>query len=531
MVRPARTGRRPDRRPVIRLRAGLHTVVAERSEQAILDAGLPVFVGAAGVVYPAAKEVETVEGIRTTMTQLVNTTTPMMLQFMDQAARYEKFDVRRKAWVPAKPPKEIAELMLARKGFWPYPEVIGVITAPTIDMGGNVIMSPGLDRKSKLLLSGAPVIEMAEWPTRDDALAALETLEALLDEYQFSDDPSRSVALSMMISPLIRALLPLVPLHCVSAPVAGSGKSYLSSLASAIASGRYCPVIPPADKKEEFEKRLIGALLTGMPIISFDNVNGVLDDGTLCQALEQRIIEIRPLGTSKTVTIEQRTTWFANGNNIEVARDLTRRTVMCRLDRNDERPELHEYNGRPFERVIRDRARYIAACLTIVRAYIVAGRPGKLAPLASFEEWSDNVRSALVWLGRADPCDSMVAVRQGDSKLQKLRVLFLAWATTLGIGMEYLAKDIVKIATDRKNGSPGIHGEPATDPDPELWDALYDCCGSKNEIEAKALGEYLSRHKDSVHTITPDDGEPLRVKLVREEDSHSKRAKWALNEC
>src|SRR5262245_43952719 len=97
----------PDCRPLIRLRAGLHTAVAERSEQAILEAGLPVYVGAAGLVYPAAKEVETVEGVCTTITQLVGISTPMMMQFMDQAARYERFDARRYAWVPAKPPKDI----------------------------------------------------------------------------------------------------------------------------------------------------------------------------------------------------------------------------------------------------------------------------------------------------------------------------------------------------------------------------------------------------------------------------------------
>ncbi len=188
--------------------------------------------------------------------------------------------------------------MIARKGYWPYPEVIGIIAAPTIGADGEIIDKPGLDVRSKLLLSGAPAVAVPERPTREDALAALEVLEGLLVEYQFADEASRAVALSMLITPLLRGLLPLAPLHVFSAPVAGSGKSYLASLSSAMATGHYCPVIPPADKKEEFEKRLIGALLSGMPIISFDNINGVLDDGTLCQALEQRVIEVRPLGTS-----------------------------------------------------------------------------------------------------------------------------------------------------------------------------------------------------------------------------------------
>ena len=60
-----------------------------------------------------------------------------------------------------------------------------------------------------------------------------------------------------------------------------------------------------------------------------------------------------------------------------------------------------------FKSILDDRGKYIAACLTICRAYIVAGRPGVLPRLASFEAWSDTVRSALVWLGKADPLDTM----------------------------------------------------------------------------------------------------------------------------
>lgn len=124
---------------------------------------------------------------------------------------------------------------------------------------------------------------------------------------------------------------------------------------------------------------------------------------------------------------------------------------------------MHEYDERPYELIITNRAKYITAALTIVRAYIATGRPGKLAPLASYEEWSDNVRSALVWLGKADCCDSMRTVREGDGKLQRLSVLFSAWIAVLGLGMEYTAKVVVKIADDRKADRAGAFGEPSSE--------------------------------------------------------------------
>jgi hypothetical protein len=67
----------PDRRPLIRIETGAYTRLAELSDEAILRAGLPVYVGAAGLVYPAIREVETAEGLSATMTQLVPVTVPV----------------------------------------------------------------------------------------------------------------------------------------------------------------------------------------------------------------------------------------------------------------------------------------------------------------------------------------------------------------------------------------------------------------------------------------------------------------------
>lgn len=72
------------------------------------------------------------------------------------------------------------------------------------------------------------------------------------------------------------------------------------------------------------------------------------------------------------------------------------------LDPQLERPELREFRSSPVAIVLADRCAYTAACLTICRAYIIAGRPTPARKLASFEGWSDTVRSALIWLGKAD---------------------------------------------------------------------------------------------------------------------------------
>jgi putative DNA primase/helicase len=73
------------------------------------------------------------------------------------------------------------------------------------------------------------------------------------------------------------------------------------------------------------------------------------------------------------VRIPNTFTTFVKGNNLIVAGDLTRRTIQCVLDANIEDPLEPNLLGNPVATVLADRGRYIAAILTIARAYIAAG--------------------------------------------------------------------------------------------------------------------------------------------------------------
>src|SRR5262249_30811664 len=131
----------------------------------------------------------------------------------------------------------------------------------------------------------------------------------------------------------------------------------------------------------------------------------------LCQLVERPLLGLRRLGTSDKTKVPNGFTVFGNGNNVAVVNDLVRRTIWAVLDANVERPELRVFKGKPVETVRRDRGRYVGAVLTICRAYLAAGKPGCLSPLASFEAWSDLVRSPLVWLGYPDPVETMASAR------------------------------------------------------------------------------------------------------------------------
>jgi hypothetical protein len=79
--------------------------------------------------------------------------------------------------------------------------------------------------------------------------------------------------------------------------------------------------------------------------------------------------------------------------------------------------------------VRRERGRLVAAGLTLLAAYIRAGRPDQgLTPWGSFEGWSGLVRSALVWAGLPDPrkaCEEFA--NQADTAVAALAGMLEAW--------------------------------------------------------------------------------------------------------
>jgi len=277
-------------------------------------------------------------------------------------------------------------------------------------------------------MSPPPMPTIPSRPSRYDAELALEVLQSLLKEFPFVDDASRAVALSMILTVVLRgALAPAVPMHAATAPAPGTGKSFLSDIVSAIATGERCAVIASSPNVEETEKRLIGAALSGQQIIAIDNVSEMLTGDFLNQVTERPLLQIRPLGTSVTIRIPNTFTVFANGNNLSAPADLVRRTLICRLDANVENPETREFDRNPVTDVLRDRGRYIAAALTIGRAYVLAGYPDQLPSLPSFERWSDLVRSALAWLGCGDACASMDMARAEDPIREEREAVFVSW--------------------------------------------------------------------------------------------------------
>jgi putative DNA primase/helicase len=416
------------RYPVIQNLNQLEGMVG-RVEEALVRVGVDIYQSGERLVRPVVQEFEATKKRTTKIAVLVRVQAPFLKSAMTEKINFLKWHKKDEKFEPIGPPSDLVGAILSRYGRWEFREIKGVITAPTLRPDGSILATEGFDESTGLLVLG-PLPEMPTIkprPSKDDAVKALAMLDRdLLSEFPFVDEASRSVALSGILTPLARQVMSVAPMHASSAPAPGTGKSFLWDIAAAAAIGDAMPIISTGASGEELEKRLGGLMIEGVTMFSIDNVSAPLGGDALCQAIERPNCKLRPLGTSDVVG--RRNNWcsYATGNNLRLKDDITRRVLLAGLDAKMERPELREFRGNPFQRVLRNRGKYLWACLTVLRAFIVAGQPERLRALASFEEWSDVIRSSLVWLGRADPVVSMEAVRDSDPSRQARRVMFRA---------------------------------------------------------------------------------------------------------
>ncbi|MBP7779486.1 MAG: hypothetical protein KA371_20400 [Acidobacteria bacterium] len=384
------------------------------------------------------------------------------------------------------PPSIYARTLLGRAE-WRFPVLHGVVTAPTLDRDGRILDRPGFDAASGLLLdlqaNAFPAIP-AE-PSREAALAALGRLAEPLRGFPFVDSAARSVALSAILTALVRQSLRTAPLHGFDAPAAGTGKSYLAETVGLLATGARPPALSQGKSAEEDEKRLSTVLFAGDPVIHLDNCERAVTGDFLCSMLTQEVVQARILGLSERRILPSTALVLASGNNLTLAGDTTRRAVMCRLDANMERPDSRAFAFDCHAEVMANRADLVVAGLTVLRAYVVAGRPAKLVPMGSFSDW-EWVRGALVWLGCADPADTRAAILDSDPKRDDLAVVMDHWASALGGGAVEVG-DISRRADEEQGaGDIGV-----------LRDALVQvaCRGSWS---AKSVGWWLRGSKDRV---------------------------------
>ena len=488
--------------------------MVEYAESCVLTAGAPLYQTGGRLVYPvrstqASTDDEAVRRPFGALTiQDVNQT--RMELFMNEHAPFVKW-ARGGKLVPWRATEKLAKFYLTAPDLWKVPTLHGIIETPTMRADGTLLNVAGYDSRSGLLLDmgSLKVPSIPDAPMRSQALAALAVLKEPFADFPFVPDgpngtsASRSVMLSTVLTGLVRRTLSAAPVHGVSAPTPGTGKSLAVQVAAMTVIGRPITAMSQGASEEEDEKRLFTILMQGDQMVSIDNVTRPIGSDALCTILTEPTWQSRVLGQSRNVSVNTNVLLTATGNNLVFASDMTRRALLCRM----ENPE-----GRSFKRDLRawvpeHRGQLVAAGLTVLRAFVAAGRPGlaELPPFGSFEAWSNLVRGALVWLGEPDPCLTREHILADDPIKSRLSAFF-ATVYHATAGQWFTASELLKQAED------------GNEPDAELEGIIYEVVPKASSI---SLGVFLKANESKIIG---------GLTLVGQENKHKKIREYKMKE-
>lgn len=290
-----------------------------------------------------------------------------------------------------------------------------VITAPVITTENHIISKAGYDKETQLYLAvDEQPLDVPKRVTSEDVEAALECLLDPFSDFPFVDALDRSVCLSALLTSIIRPVVDTAPAFAIDAPKQGTGKTYLAQCIGYLGTGTVPTPMPPIDSKndDEIRKRLVAELLRGSRNILWDNVMGVLNSGSMATFLTGATFGDRILGKSENVDLTNKAMLIVTGNNLQLAGELPRRFLTCRLDRQIENPLEYVFKHDAMKEVKKHRAELVRAGLIIIRGYLQSEdyKSGGVAKdkLASFNDWDTLARQPVAWLAQfnnklADP--------------------------------------------------------------------------------------------------------------------------------
>jgi hypothetical protein len=386
---------------------------------------------------------------------------------------------------PARPPTDVVADMMAAKEL-PLPMLLGIVESPIYSPTGGLSTAAGYQPETHFYLHLKDSTNIPEVPEQPDGSLVYQARSLILDDllvdFCFVDESDRANAVAALLLPFVRLLIQgPTPLHLVESPSPGSGKGLLVDALAMPATGRKPPIMTEGRDDEEWRKRVTAKLLQGPQFILIDNLRSRLDSAALSAALTSEVWEDRILGQSRTAQIPVTCVWLATANNPALSLEVARRTISIRLDSQVERPWLRsDFKHRPLLRWAREnRGQLIWAALTLVRNWIVAGKPAGKQSLGSYESWAEVTGGILEEAGiQGFLCNMDRIYSEVDQEVLGWAELCASWWEKFGTS-KVTAEQLLKLAADRSL----LH---------EYWD-------SRDERGARvSFGKALSGMRDRV---------------------------------
>jgi putative DNA primase/helicase len=289
-----------------------------------------------------------------------------------------------------------ADYITQRRGRYGARPLLGVARVPFMNDDGTTRTDVGYDPQTRIFHDSLPSLKIPASPSSRDAKRALQRLMKPFEHYTF-DDPQIGpiLVLAAILTALERPFMNTAPMFVVKGAQAGTGKGQMVRGIGHLALDTPPPFMAWGHDDDEFKKRLDAMLFASPAMLVIDNCNGrQLQGDTLEMILSEGMAAIRPLGKSETVTVKNRTFFMANGNNIGISGDMSRRAFVIKILPRSASPERDRFPFTPEEYVIKNRDALLTDAYTIMRAYRRRRMPrSRLPAVGPFP--SGNARSAI----------------------------------------------------------------------------------------------------------------------------------------
>ncbi len=410
--------------------------------------------------------------------------------------RWQKLDKRSGKLAHVPPPKEdLQTFCKTLPSSRALPILKGVSYGPTIrPRDFTLVESPGYDKTSGIFVSWDGEMPKLAQPSDEKIRDSIALIRELFSEVAFKD---RELGLTTILASIQAVLAKLAigpaPMTLTNAHTAGTGKSYLAELCGLVAMGHEPASMTMGWNEDELQKRLDSSLLAGETLLNIDNIDRKLKSSTLCTVITGTSVSSRVLGKSENKTVPANLSVFANGNNLDLDYDLTRRAVTIELDANCERPEKRQFHLDPKALVRANRFAYVEAALMPILAYMKAGMPDQgLDPLGFGGGYTKLVRSSLVFCGLPDPGSSIALSTSRDTQTGMDVAIFRAGIQVFGEGNEFRAADLRSVLFDDAQLGNEAFDKDTADSITTLREGFDDC------QNVSAIGKKLSGYDGKI---------------------------------
>lgn len=401
--------------------------------------------------------------------------------------------------IPLPPPKDVIDDLMNLPE-WGVPALRSIIECPSIRPDGHILATAGYDPNTRLYY--APVGNLvlptiSENPSEEEIKNAVDLLTEVYADFPFVDDASRTNMIAALLTAVLRPMISgPVPLAIIDKPQAGTGATLLTETIALVSTGRSASLMTAPENEAEWKKAITSMLSEGKTLAIIDNIESKLYAPSLAAVITANVWSDRRFGRNdEMITIPCSMVWLATGNNLQLGGDLPRRCYWVRLDAHSARPwQRSEFKHPDLAGwVTLNRAKIIAAILTMARAWLRAGRPRpdhSIPKMGTFEGWRDTIGGILgycnvpAFLGNLEEM-----YEQADTDGPQWEAFFDKWYATWGEAPKTVAD--IQLHMQRESDSNNIAY--ASDRLVDLLpDVLADAWAAKKSF-ARVLGRTLSR--------------------------------------